>query len=84
VLNAGESIRIGAKDTQKGAGINSVVALGVARGLATGIGTREGRACRFCQLDIGGIGAGDGNRTRISCLEGKGLTITQRPQRTDS
>lgn len=26
-----------------------------------------------------GSGAGDGNRTRISCLEGKGLTITQRP-----
>jgi hypothetical protein len=24
-------------------------------------------------------GAGGGNRTRISCLEGKGLTITQRP-----
>ena len=23
--------------------------------------------------------AGGGNRTRISCLEGKGLTITQRP-----
>ena len=26
------------------------------------------------------FGAGGGNRTRISCLEGKGLTITQRPR----
>ncbi len=26
-------------------------------------------------------GAGGGNRTRVSCLEGKGLTITQRPLR---
>ncbi len=25
------------------------------------------------------FGAGGGNRTRVSCLEGKGLTITQRP-----
>ena len=28
------------------------------------------------------IGAGGGNRTRDSCLEGKGITIMQRPHNT--